>query len=53
MMGIINGAMIMAPIIAGALFAMRPNVEIAAASPNMKKKLKEGIDARCICRAKS
>jgi len=31
----------------------RPNVAIAAASANMKKKPKEGTEACCICRAKS
>jgi hypothetical protein len=36
--------MIIAPIIAGALFVMRPNVAIAAASASMKKKAKEGIE---------
>ncbi len=43
--GAISGAMIMAPIIAGALlFAMRPNVAITAASASMKKKANEGIE---------
>ena len=53
MMGFISGATIMAPIIAGALFAMRPSVAIAVAIAIMKKKLKEGIEPCCICRAKS
>ena len=37
MMGDISGATIMAPMIVGALFAMRPNVAITVASANMKK----------------
>ena len=53
MMGDISGAMIMAPIIAGALFAIRPSVAMAAASANMRKKLKEKTEACPICRAKS
>ena len=36
-MGPISGAMIMAPIIAGALSERSPNVAMALASPNMKK----------------
>ena len=52
-MGDINGAIIIAPIIAGALFAMRPNVAIAVASPNMKKKLKDGMEERDIVDNKS
>ncbi len=53
MMGTINGAMIMAPMIAGALSAIRPNVAMAAARPSMKKKAEEGTEPCRICRIKS
>ena len=36
-MGDISGAMIIAPMMAGALSAMSPSVAIAEAKPNMKK----------------
>ena len=45
MMGVISGAMIMAPIIAGALLARSPNVAMALDSTSRKKKLIEGMDA--------
>jgi hypothetical protein len=43
--GDISGAMIMAPIIDGALFTMRPPVAMLAASASMKKKVKVGTEA--------
>ena len=45
MMGVISGAMIMAPMIAGALLARSPNVAMALDSTSRKKKLTEGMDA--------
>ena len=45
MMGAIRGAMIMAPIIVGALFAMRPNVAIAEARPSIRKNPNDGTEA--------
>jgi hypothetical protein len=45
MMGVINGAMIMAPMIAGALLAKSPKVAIAADKASRKKKLADGTDA--------
>jgi len=47
-MGDIYGAMIITPIIAGALFAMRLTVAIVDASASMKKQPNEGIEARTI-----
>ena len=44
-MGVISGAMIMAPMIAGALLARRPNVAMALDNSSRKKKLIEGRDA--------
>jgi hypothetical protein len=51
--GDIRGAMIIAPIIAGALFAMRPNVAIVDDRAIIKKNPKEGTEAACIIRPKS
>jgi hypothetical protein len=42
------GAMIIAPMIAGALSAIRPKVAIADASAIMKKNPIDGMDALCI-----
>ena len=53
MTGVISGAMIMAPMIAGALLARNPNVAIALDSTRRKKKLFEGMDAAFMEVAKS
>lgn len=45
MIGVISGAMIMAPMTAGALLARSPNVAMALDSTSRKKKLVEGKDA--------
>jgi hypothetical protein len=44
----IIGAMIIAPLIAGALFAISPNVAMAVDNASRKKKLIVGIDAAFI-----
>ena len=48
MIGLINGAMIMAPIIAGALFASNPKAAMAPDKVRRKKKLTVGIEAAFI-----
>ena len=53
LIGVINGATIMAPMIAGALFANKPSPAMAFDSPSRKKKLSVGIDAAFIAVAVS
>jgi hypothetical protein len=48
MIGVIKGAMIMAPMIAGALFASSPKVAMLVANASRKKKLIVGNDAAFI-----
>jgi len=48
MIGVIKGATIMAPMIAGALLASSPKVAMAVANANRTKKLTVGNDAAFI-----
>ena len=52
-MGAINGAMIIAPMMVGALSDRSPNVAIALERKSMKKKPNVGIDACRNCKSTS